>query len=124
METTEKKLIENILRDYKEKEVTKFDELKNLDKKVKKPANIFAYVYGTIGSLVLGIGMCAAMNSLPTIILDLISNPLLMVLGIIVGLIGIAMTTSTYFIYRKILKSRRKKYANEIITLTEEILNK
>ena len=67
--------------------------------------------------------MCAAMNTLPEVILNTIKNPLLMILGII-GLVGISMTTSTYFIYNKILKSRRNKYANEIISLTEELLNK
>lgn len=124
MENKQKKTIENILKNYQGKEVTKFDQLKELDKKVKKPANIFGYVYGTIGALILGMGMSAAMNTLPEFILNAIKNPLLMVLGIIIGLVGIAMTTSTYFIYNKILKSRRNKYANEIISLTEELLNK
>lgn len=124
MENKQNKTIENILKNYKGKEVTKFDQLKELDKKVKKPANIFGYVYGTIGALILGMGMCAAMNTLPEVILNTIKNPLLMILGIIIGLVGIAMTTSTYFIYNKILKSRRNKYANEIISLTEELLNK
>ena len=112
MENKQKKTIENILKNYQGKEVTKFDQLKELDKKVKKPANIFGYVYGTIGALILGMGMSAAMNTLPEFILNAIKNPLLMVLGIIIGLVGIAMTTSTYFIYNKILKSRRKKKNN------------
>lgn len=124
MENKQKKTIENILKNYQGKEVTKFDQLKELDKKVKKPANIFGYVYGTIGALILGMGMCAAMNTLPEFVLNAIKNPLLMILGIIIGLVGIAMTTSTYFIYNKILKSRRNKYANEIISLIEELLNK
>lgn len=124
MENKQKKTIENILKNYQGEEVTKFDQLKELDKKVKKPANIFGYVYGTIGALILGMGMCAAMNTLPEVILNTIKNPLLMILGIIIGLVGIAMLTSTYFIYNKILKSRRNKYANEIISLTEELLNK
>lgn len=124
MENKQKKTIENILKNYQGEEVTKFDQLKELDKKVKKPANIFGYVYGTIGALILGMGMCAAMNTLPEVILNTIKNPLLMILGIIIGLVGIAIITSTYFIYNKILKSRRNKYANEIISLTEELLNK
>ena len=41
MENKQKKTIENILKNYQGKEVTKFDQLKELDKKVKKPANIF-----------------------------------------------------------------------------------
>jgi len=123
MEKLEKNYVEKILKNYEEKEITKIDELKSLDKKVKKPANIFAYVFGTVGALVLGIGMCAAMNTLPEFILNNIEKTLLMIIGIIVGLVGIIMTVSNYFIYKKVLRSRRKKYANDIINLTEEILN-
>lgn len=124
MEMKQKKYLESLINQYQEKEVTKFDELKNLDKKVKKPALVFAYIYGVIGSLILGMGMCAAMNTLPTIILNLFTRELLMLLGIIIGVVGILMTVSTYYIYKKILKSRRNKYSNEIIALTEELLNK
>ena len=42
-------------------------------------------------------------------ILNTIENPLLMILGIIIGLVGIAMITSTYFIYNKILKANQSK---------------
>ena len=124
MEKSQKKYLEGILNQYQDKEQTKFEELKNLDQKVKKPANIFAYIYGSIGALVLGMGMCAAMNTLPKVILEAFDKPVLMALGIIVGIVGILMTVSTFFIYKKILVSRRKKYSNEIIALTEEILNK
>ena len=56
--TTEMKTIERIRASYVQREVTKLDELKKLDKKVKRPAQIFAYVYGSLSSLVLGTGMC------------------------------------------------------------------
>ena len=60
--TTEIKAIQKIRSSYEEREITKLDELKALDKKVKRPAQIFAYVYGSISSLVLGTGMCLAMK--------------------------------------------------------------
>ena len=112
--TTEIKTIEKIRASYTEKEITKLDELKQLDKKVKRPAKIFAYVYGSLSSLVLGAGMCLAMK--------VIGNS--MALGILIGLVGIALTLSTYPIFKAILKRRKNKYATKIFELTDNLLNK
>ena len=112
-----KNYAEKLINEYSEKKVTKLDELKALDSKVKRPALIFAYIFGTIGSLVLGVGMCLAMKIIGG------TTPL-MIIGIIVGLIGIAMVSTTYPIYAKILKSRKAKYADEIISKSNELLNK
>ncbi len=114
MENKEKKYVEKVLESYQEKEYTKLDQLKELDKKVSKPAKIFAYTFGIIGSLVLGFGMCVAMK----VILEG-----LMVLGIIIGLIGIFMVSINYFLYQKILSSRKNKYAKEVLDLSNELLN-
>ncbi|MBP3318860.1 MAG: hypothetical protein J6K94_02550 [Ruminiclostridium sp.] len=46
-----------------------------------------------------------------------------MVHGIIVGIVGMGMALSSYPIYKKILSSRRKKYAPEILALSEKITN-
>lgn len=43
-------LVQKIRTQYVEKEHTQLDELKKLDGKVKKPANIFSYVFGSIGA--------------------------------------------------------------------------
>ena len=112
--TTEKKTIERIRASYTEKEITKLDELKELDKKVKCPTQIFAYVYGSLSSLVLGTGMCLAMK--------VIGNS--MALGIGIGLVGIALTLTTYPIFKAILKRRKNKYANQIFELSDSLLNK
>ena len=109
----ESKTVERIRKDYLPAERTKLDELKALDRKVKRPAEIFAYTFGVAGSLVLGTGMCLAMK--------VIGN--MMPLGIGVGLVGIALVTVNYFLYKKILKSRKQKYANEILKLTDDLLN-
>lgn len=115
MNANEKKYVEKTLKSYEEKEVTKIDELRALDKKAKKGANVFAYVFGSIGSLVLGFGMCVAMQ---VILADL------MVVGIIVGLVGIAMVSSNYWLYQKLLLKGKKKYAEQIKNLSNELLNK
>ncbi len=111
---TEMKTIERIRASYTEKEITKLDELKELDKKVKRPAQIFAYVYGSLSSLVLGTGMCLAMK--------VIGNS--MALGIGIGLVGIALTLTTYPIFKAILKRRKNKYAKQIFELSDSLLNK
>jgi len=112
--TTETNAIKRIRASYTEKEITKFDELKNLDKKVKRPAQIFAYVYGSLSSLVLGTGMSLAMKVIGSS----------MALGICVGLVGIALTLTTYPIFKAILKKRKNKYATKIFELSDSLLNK
>jgi len=114
--TNNQKEIEKIRDNYiaKSKELTKLDELKALDKKVKRVPTVFAYIYGIVGSLVLGIGMCLAM--------EVIGN--LMPLGIIIGLLGILMVSTTYPIYHKILNRRKAIYSEEIIEKSNELLNK
>ena len=112
--TTETKTIERIRASYTEKQITKLDELKNLDKKVKRPAQIFAYVYGSLSSLILGTGMCLAMK--------VIGNS--MALGIGIGLVGIALTLTTYPIFKAILKKRKSKYSKQIFELSDSLLNK
>ena len=112
--TTEIKTIERIRASYSQKEITKLDELKMLDKKVKRPAQIFAYVYGSLSSLVLGTGMCFAMQVIGSS----------MMLGIGIGIIGIVLTLTTYPIFKAILKKRKNKYATQIFELSDSLLNK
>ena len=54
----EKEFANKMIKDYGEEKKTKLDELKALDKKVKNPVLVFAYAFGIIASLILGVGMC------------------------------------------------------------------
>ena len=110
---TETTVIKQISNFYKEKQPTKLDELKALNKKAKRPANIFAYTFGSISSLVLGTGMCLAMK--------VIGNS--MALGICIGVIGLGLVIATYPIYKAILKKRKQKYGAQIVELSNELLN-
>ena len=112
--TTEMKTIEKIRASYGEKQSTKFDELKALDRRVKRPAKIFAYTLGAVSSLVLGTGMCLAMK--------VIGDS--MALGIGVGVLGIALVSATYPIYKNILQNRKEKYSSQIMELSDSLLNK
>ena len=67
MRTDDKEMVvEKIRAQYEEKsaEEKKLDTLKKMDAEVKRPVNLFAYVFGTAGSLVMGTGMCLAMDVL------------------------------------------------------------
>lgn len=109
----QQKIIDRITSQYKTKETTKLDELKTLDKKARKGANVFAYVFGTMGSLVLGAGMSIAMQ---VILADY------MLLGILIGCVGIIMVGLNYFIYKALLKKGKNKYASQILEISNELL--
>ena len=111
-------LVQKIRTQYTEKQHTELDELKALDAKVKKPANVFAYTYGCVGAVIMGAGMSLVMTEIGAII-GLASA---MVPGIVVGVVGMGMALSTYPIYKKILNSRKKKFAPQIMELSEKLM--
>ena len=111
-------LIQKIRTQYTEKEHSAVDELKELDSKVKRPANIFAYVFGSISAIIMGSGMSLVMTDIAESIN--LANP--MVYGIIIGIIGMIMAIINYPIYKSFLGSRRKKYADKIIALSDKIM--
>lgn len=112
--TNEERIAERIRNQYEAREITEIDRLKELDKSVKRPVKVFSYVFGTVGSLVLGTGMCLAMR----VIGDL------MIPGILVGLLGIGMVSVTKLLHDKYLDSRKKKYSEKIFEISDSILNK
>ena len=112
-------MVQKIRTQYTERENTQLDALKALDKKVKKPANVFAVIFGSISAVVMGSGMSLVMTDIGSIIG--IESP--MFPGIIIGVVGLVMALLTYPMYKKILNSRKKKYASEIIKLSDSIIN-
>lgn len=112
---TDKIFAEAIANEYAPKDTSKVVALRKLDRKAKAPAHIFAYTFGMIMALVLGIGMCLSMN----VIGD--GSAAMMVLGIVLGIIGIAGVSVNYPVYKKILKNGKQKYAYEIMQLAKEI---
>ena len=110
-------MIEKIRSQYTEQENTDLDALKALDAKVKRPANVFGYTYGSVGAVVMGAGMSLVMTDIGQMIgLTSALTP-----GIAVGVLGLAMSCTTYPIYKKILNSRKKKYAHQIMELSDRI---
>ena len=113
-------LVRKIRTQYTEKQHTEIDELKALDAKVKRPANVFAYTFGSISAIIMGAGMSLVMTDIGAIVG--ITGAL--VPGIAVGVVGLGMALLTYPMYKRILNSRKKKYGAEILALSEKIMNK
>ena len=111
---TDKIYAESIAKEYAPKDSSKIVALRKLDRKAKMPATIFTYTFGIISSLVLGTGMCFAMQILGSGIIG-------MVIGIIVGVIGMIGCGVNYPIYKRMLENGKKKYAYEIVELAREI---
>ena len=116
----QKFMAQRIRAQYMEKEFTELDELRELDEKVKRPANVFAYTFGSISAIVMGSGMSLVMTDIGQILG--IGNT--MVAGIIIGLLGMAMAIVNYPIYKKILGNRKNKYGAEILKISDKIMNK
>ena len=111
-------VVEKIRSQYTEQAHTQLDALKALDAKVKKPASIFACVYGSLSAIVMGSGMSLVMTDLGA----MLGMENALIPGIIIGVVGLAMALTTYPIHKKILASRKKKYAPQIMELSERIM--
>lgn len=118
MKNDQEYLVQKIRIQYTEKEHTELDALKKLDKKVKAPATAFAYGFGTLAALVMGSGMSLVMTDINQVLG--LADP--MKVGIAVGVLGLAAAGVNYPIYRKWLNARRKKYAAEIVALSDRVL--
>lgn len=111
-------LVQKIRTQYTEKEHTQLDALRTLDTKVKRPANVFAYIFGSIGAIVMGSGMSLVMTDIGATL----GMENTMILGIVIGVVGLLMAVINYPVYKRILDGRKKKYAQQIMKLSDEIL--
>ena len=111
-------MAQKIRTQYVEKPSTELDELRTLDAKVKRPANVFAYTFGSISAVIMGSGMSLVMTDIAEKI-GFSFNPL--VPGIIIGVVGMIMAGVNYPIYKTIMNSRKKKYGAKIIALSDKI---
>ena len=111
-------MVQKIRSQYTEREHTELDALKALDAKAKKPAKIFGYTYGSIGTIVMGAGMSLVMTDIGA----LLGMTDTLLPGIVIGIVGLVMVLTTYPIYKRILNSRKKKYASKIMELSDRIM--
>ena len=112
---TDKIYAEAIANEYAVKDTRKVVQLKKLDARVKRPAQVFAYTFGVIAALILGVGMCLSMKVFGS------GTTAMTAAGIAIGVVGIAGVSVNYPIYKKLLEKGKKKYASDIIRLAKEI---
>lgn len=112
---TDKLYAEQLANEYAPKEASKVIALRKLDRRAKLPATVFTYTFGIVFALVLGVGMCLAMQVIGS------GSAGMTVLGILIGVVGMLGMGVNYPIYRKLLDSGKKKYAFEILQLAREI---
>lgn len=111
-------IVQKIRTQYTEKQHTELDALKALDAKVKKPAHVFAYIYGSLSAIVMGAGMSLVMTDIGA----MIGLSAVMVPGIVIGIVGMGMALTTYPIYKKMLSNRKKKFAPQIMELSDRLM--
>lgn len=104
--------IKKIREKYLPKEADKMEQLRRLDESVTRKGTIVSLVVGIIGTLVMGFGMSCCMVWTDT----------MLVLGIIVGIVGIAALSAAYPLYNYVTKKEREKIAPEIIRLSDELM--
>lgn len=103
--------IEQIRKKYLPPEENRLEQLHRLDKRAKRPGTVAAIVMGSVSTLLLGIGMVLTMV-----------YTRYFVMGIAVGLAGIAGISLSYPLYQHITKRERRKLAPEILRLSDELL--
>lgn len=109
----ERKEIDSIRRQYVpvEQKESKLERLRRLDALVKNTATIWSLVLGVIGTLIFGLGL--------TMILEW--NIWLWGIGLMV--VGSVPMATAYPIYKKTLNKNKEKFGEEILRLSEELLN-
>ena len=109
----ERKEIDSIRRQYapQEKTETKLERLRRLDSLVKNTATIWSLVLGVVGTLVFGLGL--------TMILEW--N--IWLWGIVLMGAGSILVAIAYPVYKLTLNKGKAKYGDEILRLSEELLN-
>lgn len=85
--------------------------LRKLNNRVNRPPLIVSIMIGIIGTLILGVGMAMSLEW----------N--IYIWGAVVGVIGIAVAATAYPVHRIMLKRGKIKYGQEIINLSNELLN-
>ena len=109
----ERREIDNIRRKYepREKTETKLDRLKKLDSKVNNTALAVSLTVGIVGCLVFGLGL--------TMVLEWKKY----LWGVVVAVVGAVPMIFAYPVHKYALKKGKQKYAEEILKLSDELLN-
>ncbi|MBQ7901261.1 MAG: hypothetical protein IJ365_04775 [Clostridia bacterium] len=104
--------IENIRKKYLPPEEDKMEQLRRLDRSVTQKGTMISIIIGTIGALILGVGMCCCMVWMGEWFVP----------GIFIGIVGMALVAAAYPMYVLVTGKEREKIAPEIMRLTDELM--
>lgn len=109
----ERKEIDSIRKQYcpQEKTESKLERLRRLDSLVKNTATITALILGVVGCLIFGFGLAMVLEWK------------LLVWGIAFCIVGGVPMAISYPVYAHVLKKYKERYGDEILKLSEELLN-
>ena len=110
-------MIRRIRTQYTAQTETSVDELRALDRRVRRPADIFGFVFGAVGALIAGTGMSLILSPLGADLTAVQS----MVLCILFGALGLCGIVAAYPLYHRVVAYGRKKIAPQILRLTDEL---
>lgn len=106
----QQKEINQIRSKYMDREDTAMERLKRLDKSAEKPGTVISVAVGATGTLLLGLGMTCTMVWTAYF-----------VLGLALGLIGLAGMALALPLYQIVTQRERRRLAPEIMRLIEEL---
>ncbi len=106
----DKKLARSLRGKYAQKTNTKMDRLREIDKKINTIPVALSLTVGVVGTLIFGLGLALALEWA------------LYLWGVIVGVVGFIVLIVAYPLYSLIQKHNLKKYEEEVMKLTSEIL--
>ncbi len=109
----ERNIVESIKNQYKEKSKDEqaYERLISLHKKIKNTSQIVALVVGIVGLLIFGLGM------------TMVLHWQIYVWGILVAILGCPFFALAPFLNYYILKKGKEKHGEEILRLSDELLN-
>jgi len=106
----ERKEIERIRNKYAPKDQTTVEKLKTLDKTVHLRPTVWGLTLGTIGTLIFGTGLA------------FILEWQMLLWGCIISAVGVIPVALAYPVYKRLLDKNKNKYADEILALSEQLL--
>ena len=99
---------------------SKMARLRRLDASVTSTAQIAALVCGIIGALILGLGMSLCLTDLGESLGAY--KDISMIIGIVLGAFGGVLASLAYPVYVATTNAKRKRVADEILRLSDELL--
>ena len=87
-------------------------ELRRLDSSTTRLGTILSLVLGIIGTLITGTGMSLAM----------VSSDRHLALGVVIGVVGLAVAMAAYPVYKSVTRRKREENAPKIKELADQLL--